>query len=629
MSNLIQIHIDSAIDSKTVEFYQTFISARYAPMIEMLGSQNLWSNAIEKIVFCQSIKSYIDFYNSEFGTNHSLTFEKEYNAVSKNLYHLNSGITILLPLLHPESEYKFNIIDQLFLNQTILVKANEFLPNEFDNYIEGLSYEDTQNLDSIIHFLFVSWFPNDFTRSIIFEIEDSDESILTDHNVAMAVFKRKLKKILYDCNSDDDYLGKNWQHLLNSYLIIFRDLINRILENHPRSLPDNIKLKNKEEAKIIYELVSEIKINKEAILNREKFDLNKIKYLFQEFARLFDIHICQDNFEGNKCISLKIYTNPKQIFKESLVETEVRFIAFIDILGFTNMINEYDRNPLSPLLQDIHKALNHSLDVTVRKFGGLLDESSLEYKLFSDCLCVSIPFFNSKADYESSFSILLSLVKTYQNTMMRKGYYVRGAIALGSHFSDENMIFSGGLVKAYELETHKAIYPRIIIEDGIVNRLRDYNPISFSTSLSNEIIESQEENLFFVNPFINVTRALSLFKDLVTENILDVDLEDLSNEDKIKMDQGKDAFKDFLGIMYDSHSEKESDKYQIEEILEILEEKIAMLPPLKKPNLKKRLLLKISGKKSKVLPREKLIWLRELCEWYINRYESVKYKLLD
>lgn len=628
MSKIINLHIDAELDNRTFSFYETFITSRYTPLIDQIKNINLWSHEIHQIVFCLDIRSYLKQYNQEHGTHHSLTMEKEYSAVTKNLYHPNFGITILVPIPNPENADKFNVIDKLFLNQVMIVKANELLPKKFDAFKEGLSYDEFQKLDSIIHFLFVSWFPTDFTRSIIHEIDTSEDFALTDHNEAMAVFKRKLKRILYDSNSDDEFLGGNWQRLLSEYVIIFRDLVNRILENYTNSNAEELKITNEKEAVVIYGLVDEIRKNKTAILNNEQFDLSKIKYLFQDFARLFNIHILQRELDGTPRISINMYTNPKKLFHGDLIETENKFVAFIDILGFTKMIQEYDTNPISPLLQDVHKALNHSLDETVRKFGGKLDETFLEHKLFSDCLCVSIPFFDSKADYTSSIGILISLVKTYQNNMMKKGYFVRGAIAVGSYFSDENMIFSGGLVKAYNLETYKAIYPRIIIEDTIVSQLRIYHTSSFPTSITNEIIESPKEGIHFVNPFINVTQAFTLFQDMVTDTILNADLEGLSKEDDQKVEKGKGAINVLLGMMYDSHSEKESDKFQVDEVIGILNQKISELPIDRKIGGIKKWKMRLRGKQLKTSPRQKLIWLKEFAEWYLQREESDKYKML-
>jgi hypothetical protein len=42
------------------------------------------------------------------------------------------------------------------------------------------------------------------------------------------------------------------------------------------------------------------------------------------------------------------------------------------------------------------------------------------------------------------------------------GYFVRGAIALGKLYHDDEMVFGDALVRAYELETSVARFPRIL-----------------------------------------------------------------------------------------------------------------------------------------------------------------------
>jgi len=56
---------------------------------------------------------------------------------------------------------------------------------------------------------------------------------------------------------------------------------------------------------------------------------------------------------------------------------------------------------------------------------------------------------------------------------MTKGFFLRGGISTGSYFADDNMIFSKGLVNAYQLESKKAIYPRVIIDKNIVVRIQN------------------------------------------------------------------------------------------------------------------------------------------------------------
>ena len=79
--------------------------------------------------------------------------------------------------------------------------------------------------------------------------------------------------------------------------------------------------------------------------------------------------------------------------------------------------------------------------------------------------------------------------------LSREGIFVRGAISQGKHFENDRMIFSQGLVKAYELEK-AAVYPSILIDkDLCVEMMQDkiaYYPLYISFSKSDFLIESPD-----------------------------------------------------------------------------------------------------------------------------------------
>lgn len=85
--------------------------------------------------------------------------------------------------------------------------------------------------------------------------------------------------------------------------------------------------------------------------------------------------------------------------------------------------------------------------------------------------------------------------------MTSQGIYTRGGVSYGSFYSDDNIIFSSALVKAYILESKTAIYPRIVIDKKLIDAvLHCKNEILESTGLS-ELIYFDWENTAFLNPF--------------------------------------------------------------------------------------------------------------------------------
>lgn len=52
--------------------------------------------------------------------------------------------------------------------------------------------------------------------------------------------------------------------------------------------------------------------------------------------------------------------------------------------------------------------------------------------------------------------------------MICKGILFRGAVVIGDLYNDKIIIFGPAMLEAYELESKKAIYPRIIIEEDTI-----------------------------------------------------------------------------------------------------------------------------------------------------------------
>ncbi|OFX70095.1 MAG: hypothetical protein A2X12_06320 [Bacteroidetes bacterium GWE2_29_8] len=170
----------------------------------------------------------------------------------------------------------------------------------------------------------------------------------------------------------------------------------------------------------------------------------------------------------------------KEILKE---KQEERLIAFFDILGFKELIEKYEDGQ-NELLDNISEAISETFEQfeQLKKFhmefsrNSILTEwlNSVDKKVFSDNFCISVllesPILNMPKHYNEKF--FFQYISMVQENLMKKEYFVRGAITYGSYYSDDNIIFSSGLVEAYKLESEVAIYPRIIISDKLVEYLK-------------------------------------------------------------------------------------------------------------------------------------------------------------
>ena len=52
---------------------------------------------------------------------------------------------------------------------------------------------------------------------------------------------------------------------------------------------------------------------------------------------------------------------------------------------------------------------------------------------------------------------------------------IRGGVTIGQSYLSDNLVLDYALLETYELESNKAIYPRILISDTIISKLNSNN----------------------------------------------------------------------------------------------------------------------------------------------------------
>lgn len=140
---------------------------------------------------------------------------------------------------------------------------------------------------------------------------------------------------------------------------------------------------------------------------------------------------------------------------------EKKFVAFLDILGFKNMIKCTINN--IAYQKKIMQVLSDIASIRQDNYHGFLSEYGVykEVSVFSDSIVIS---YSTKLEIGGGlFHILIDLISICIN-LVERGIYVRGAVTCGLMHHDKNICFGPAMVKAYELEEESAIYPRIIIE---------------------------------------------------------------------------------------------------------------------------------------------------------------------
>lgn len=130
-------------------------------------------------------------------------------------------------------------------------------------------------------------------------------------------------------------------------------------------------------------------------------------------------------------------------------------VGFLDILGFSSMVEE-DSNGAEP------KYLPVFLDV-FEELAASIGNGGPDVKMFSDSIIIAAPF-----DPENVVGVL-KVAAAMQRLFVRRNVLIRGGVAFGKHFSNANVTFSQALVNAYLIESKVARFPRIVVDEGVLN----------------------------------------------------------------------------------------------------------------------------------------------------------------
>ena len=142
---------------------------------------------------------------------------------------------------------------------------------------------------------------------------------------------------------------------------------------------------------------------------------------------------------------------------------EDRLVAFIDVLGFSEMVEDTATNVNK--LRHLTAALKSLYDrIWLWEADG--SYSSFAFTQFSDSIVIS-----SLAGTADSFEMLQQLLLGVMELVDSYDVLVRGGIARGQLIHDSVMVVGPAMVEAYHLESKKAIYPRIIIAKELMEQI--------------------------------------------------------------------------------------------------------------------------------------------------------------
>lgn len=173
---------------------------------------------------------------------------------------------------------------------------------------------------------------------------------------------------------------------------------------------------------------------------------------------------------------------------------EDRFVVFLDILGFSSLIEQSQDSP--DLAKDILDVLVSMQSKEIVRFSGghinydrvpadevaevedimarlndvTLSRTNISVSYFSDCIVLS-----ALKDDKYSRQMIVESVRNFSMILwMSKKMLIRGGICEGKlHHSSGGPVFGPALNRAYEIESREAVYPRILIDPECLISLKE------------------------------------------------------------------------------------------------------------------------------------------------------------
>ncbi|MBD1430803.1 hypothetical protein [Sphingobacterium litopenaei] len=185
-------------------------------------------------------------------------------------------------------------------------------------------------------------------------------------------------------------------------------------------------------------------------------------------------------------------------------------IAFIDILGFSNLVksnwNKEINDPVNKLLgirNNIEKVTDNPLSsLLVQETKKKLIEGGVKVITISDSFILLFGLEKTAnqiryLDFVNGFSSILEGLKTIWQDSIEAGFTIRGAITVNEIYWDEKFnIIGPGLIEAYSIESKIAITSRIFVSSTLQKMLHkllsNLNSDDFTKSVTKKMLKDAD-----------------------------------------------------------------------------------------------------------------------------------------
>lgn len=174
-------------------------------------------------------------------------------------------------------------------------------------------------------------------------------------------------------------------------------------------------------------------------------------------------------------------------------ETDDYIVAYLDILGAANRIGAQNSQLQMNILYNLY-----AFSIHLTKSIAISENREIKFKIFSDNIVIAKQLSSNKYQRLRDIRSLLACAGQFQELAASSsvGWLLRGGITIGPLFMDEVLVWGEALLRAYDLESEIAIYPRVIIDDTVLTEIA-------SADLFDDYVREDFDGLHFLNFLCN------------------------------------------------------------------------------------------------------------------------------
>lgn len=153
------------------------------------------------------------------------------------------------------------------------------------------------------------------------------------------------------------------------------------------------------------------------------------------------------------------------------INYEERYVAFLDVLGFKDLVKSNKNDKINLYLKTIEKAIDFLKKVKIK------NNLELGYIVISDSIIISVKKSTITNENIEILKHLCIAIGFLQSILACNDIWLRGAISSGeAYFNDEkHQVIGKAYIDAYLLEEKQVSNPQVILDNKIIKELNANN----------------------------------------------------------------------------------------------------------------------------------------------------------